>query len=459
MNATINRGKAIHEVTVSVGANGELYTSVDCGAVRYRNAMQPALYVTGDKVTCKKCEARIAERAAKIDLAHGEALLEDADRAFEIERAAASADDDLTSPEEIAAASGHNALCIAVAAENLELSGFAPQRALRRAPEALDEGDCTCRCADFEDTPAPAPDDACADGDDDCPLPTPESWGSCGADLGPRGRCVALYGHTGDHVPGVQAIAERCTIAQGPRAGESGTVTIRRGWGPAALIGVQVDGETTPCLLIGDDMVREQDAAPAPTSSGAVWLSPLDYQVQAFLDEHGHRRFSETLEILHSEALEIDAQIELSKKEGPAPTPDQTTPLGPDVKKGDTVISPAGRRGRALADAKVIRIEGELYVHIEFRDLDAAYASRRSGSAARSRPTRDTASGGMFYEVAMPLTPGQIESMTQRIVYLDDSGERVVEYAPDWKATQARLCELIGQGREIVRTRPVVPPR
>lgn len=44
-----------------------------------------------------------------------------------------------------------------------------------------------------------------------CPLPEPEAWGPCKADLGNRGRCVALFAHAGDHVP------PSADVEEGPR--------------------------------------------------------------------------------------------------------------------------------------------------------------------------------------------------------------------------------------------------
>jgi hypothetical protein len=49
--------------------------------------------------------------------------------------------------EALAAQSGHTVECLDLAAESLEGAGFPDmQDALRQAPTALAEGDCTCRC-------------------------------------------------------------------------------------------------------------------------------------------------------------------------------------------------------------------------------------------------------------------------------------------------------------------------
>lgn len=49
--------------------------------------------------------------------------------------------------EALAVSSGHTVECLDLAAESLEGAGFPDmQDALRCAPEALAEGDCTCHC-------------------------------------------------------------------------------------------------------------------------------------------------------------------------------------------------------------------------------------------------------------------------------------------------------------------------
>lgn len=49
--------------------------------------------------------------------------------------------------EALAASNGHTVECLDLAAESLEGAGFPDmQEAIRRAPEALAEGDCTCHC-------------------------------------------------------------------------------------------------------------------------------------------------------------------------------------------------------------------------------------------------------------------------------------------------------------------------
>lgn len=51
---------------------------------------------------------------------------------------------------DLAQQSGHTVECIDLAAESLEGAGYPDmQDALRKAPEALAEGDCTCYCDRF----------------------------------------------------------------------------------------------------------------------------------------------------------------------------------------------------------------------------------------------------------------------------------------------------------------------
>lgn len=144
--------------------------------------------------------AQLAKQASDLKIP-GRSKMRKADLIAAIEAAAPRAErpTDSEALAELAARIGHTTLCVQIAHDTLMDSGIPDfDEAKARIEQALDEGDCTCRCLDFEDAPVSGEGQ---DDEDYCPLPEPEAWGPCGADLGPLGRCVALYGHAGDHVP------------------------------------------------------------------------------------------------------------------------------------------------------------------------------------------------------------------------------------------------------------------
>lgn len=165
---------------------------------------------------------------------------------------------------------------------------------------------------------------------EECPLPTPEAWGPCGFDLGPRGRCGALFGHTGDHDPAGPLPRFGEVIRDAERYGAQMLAVLQRQHEPASA------PEVAPfCLAVAASAV--QTALDVLSELAGSGMPPVGSAVKTTRVVGAGEEPTPGSAAAVAPAARESAGVATpgaGVSSGPSPRRDDDTPPGGDVRRG-----------------------------------------------------------------------------------------------------------------------------